>query len=108
MGEETCNGAFEGYGVKLIDGKNTLSGPGLKQPDSPAPGGAFIQMGGQGWTNRLSEMCRTIVHDKVGEDDLYEKFYSDRKIPESMCYKEMGQCSPTSSESKRVKSIRKK
>merc|ERR1712139_291840 len=90
--EDTCNGAFEGYGVKLINGKNALSGPGLKQPDSPAPGGAFIQMGGKGWTNRLSEMCRTIVYDKVGEDELYEKFYADRKIPDSMCYREMGQC----------------
>jgi len=96
--EETCKSAFEGYGVKLIDGKNALSGPGLKQPDSPAPGGAFIQMGGQGWTNRLSEMCRTIVYDKVGEDELYKKFYSDRKIPESMCYREMGQCSSAKSE----------
>jgi len=105
--EETCNGAFEGYGVKLINGKNTLSGPGLKQPDSPAPGGAFIQMGGQGWTNRLSEMCRTIVHDKVAEDELYERFYTDREIPESMCYKEMAQCS-AGSKSEKAKSMKKK
>lgn len=106
--EETCNSAFEGYGVKLINGKNTLSGPGLKQPDSPAPGGAFIQMGGQGWTNRLSEMCRTIVYDKVGEEELYEAFYSDGNIPEAMCYKEIRQCSSTSSQSKKVKSAKMK
>merc|ERR1719191_223534 len=88
--EETCQDSFEGYGIKLIDGENALSGPGLKQPDSLAPGGAMIQMGGQGWTNRLSELCRAIVYDKVGEEELYEKFYADLKIPESMCYAEMG------------------
>jgi hypothetical protein len=100
--EETCNSAFEGYGVKFIDGKNTLSGPGLKQTDSPAPGGAFIQMGGQGWTNRLSEMCRTIVSDKVGEDELYEKFHSEGKLSQTMCYREMGQCGSVKSEKPKV------
>jgi hypothetical protein len=106
--EETCNSAFEGYGVKLINGKNTLSGPGLKQPDSPAPGGAFIQMGGQGWTNRLSEMCRTIVYDKVGEEDLYERFHSEGKIPESICHQETRQCSSVTSKSATRKSSKKK
>merc|ERR1712146_515241 len=28
--DETCANGFQGYGVKLIDGKNVLSGPGLK------------------------------------------------------------------------------
>jgi len=101
--EETCKAAFEGYGVKLIDGKNTLSGPGLKQPDSIPAGGASIQMGGQGWSNRLSEICRSIVYDKVGEDELYEKFYTNRKIPESMCYEEMAQCGSIGLKSKKAK-----
>merc|ERR1711904_322656 len=99
--EETCNGAFEGYGVKLINGKNALSGPGLKQPDNIPAGGAFIQMGGQGWSNRLSEICRTIVYDKVGEDELYERFFSDRKIPDSMCHNEREQCSSSSNKLKK-------
>lgn len=106
--EETCNSAFQGYGIKLINGKNALSGPGLKQPDSPAPGGAFIQMGGQGWANRLSEMCRTLVYDKVGEEELYERFYSNGKIHESLCDKEIRQCSGTSSKSATGKSSKKK
>lgn len=106
--EETCNGAFEGYGVKLINGKNTLSGPGLKQPEIPKTGGAFIQMGGQGWSNRLSEMCRTIVYDKVGEDQLYERFYSDHKIDETMCFKEIDQCSSTGSQFQKAKLDKKK
>jgi hypothetical protein len=105
--EETCDGAFEGYGIKLIDGKNTLSGPGLKQPDNIPAGGAFIQMGGQGWSNRLSTICRTIVYDKVGEDELYERFYSEREIPDSMCHEEMAQCSD-GSRSEKVKSTKKK
>lgn len=91
--EETCNTAFEGYGIKLVDGENALSGPGLKQPDSLAPGGAMIQMGGDGWTKRLSEICRKLVYDTVGEDELYERFRNDGEIPESMCWKEMTQCS---------------
>eukprot|EP00746_Dinoflagellata_sp_MGD_P161195 gnl/MRDRNA2_/MRDRNA2_88254_c0_seq1.p1 gnl/MRDRNA2_/MRDRNA2_88254_c0~~gnl/MRDRNA2_/MRDRNA2_88254_c0_seq1.p1 ORF type:complete len:287 (+),score=56.79 gnl/MRDRNA2_/MRDRNA2_88254_c0_seq1:74-934(+) len=95
--EETCNGAFEGYGIKLIDGKNTLSGPGLKQPDKSMPAGAaFIQMGGKGWSNRLSDICRSIVYDKIGEDELYEKYYTNRKLPDSMCYEEMAQCGGSS------------
>jgi hypothetical protein len=105
--EETCNGAFEGYGVKLIDGKNALSGPGLKQPDNLPAGGAFIQMGGQGWSNRLSEICRSVVYDKIGEDELYEKFHTNRKIPESMCYEEMAQCGIVS-KSKKAKAGNKK
>jgi len=90
--EETCNVAFEGYGIKLIDGKNALSGAGLKQPESISTGGAFIQMSGKGWSNRLSEICRSIVYDKVGEDELYQVFYTNHKIPESICYDELAQC----------------
>merc|ERR1712025_1389586 len=75
---------------------------------TPKAGGAFIQMGGQGWSNRLSEMCRTIVYDKVGEDELYERFYSDHKIDESMCSMEIGQCSGAGSQSQKVKPEKKK
>jgi len=90
--EETCDGAFEGYGIKLINGKNTLSGPGLKHQDNIPAGGAFIQMSSKGWSNRLSAICRSTVYEKIGEDDLYEKFYTNGKIPESMCYDELAQC----------------
>lgn len=98
--EETCDNAFQGYGIKLIDGKNALSGPGLKQPDNIPPGGAFIQMSSKGWDNRLSDMCRSIVYDKIGEDELYEKFHTNMKIPDSMCYEEMAQCGSKSKKSK--------
>jgi hypothetical protein len=104
--EETCgqghgDSAFQGYGIKLIDGKNALTGPGLKQPDnSIPPGGAFIQMSSKGWDNRLSDMCRSIVYDKVGEDELYEKFHSNKRIPDSMCYEEVAHCGSKSKKSK--------
>lgn len=98
--EETCNSAFQGYGIKLIDGKNALSGPGLKQPDNIPPGGAFIQMSSKGWDNRLSDMCHNIVYDKIGEDELYEKFHTKNKIPDSMCYEEMAQCGSKSKKSR--------
>merc|ERR1712186_45512 len=29
--DDTCRSGFEGYGVKLLNGQNTLSGPGLLQ-----------------------------------------------------------------------------
>merc|ERR1712232_946544 len=36
--DETCRNGFEGYGVKLVDGENALSGPGLKTPDTMPAG----------------------------------------------------------------------
>lgn len=93
--EETCNEAFVGYGIKLINGENALSGPGLQEPDV-APGGAMIQMGGDSWKKRLSEICRKLVFEQVGEDQLYKRYQTDGKIPESMCWKEMAQCRTSS------------
>lgn len=89
---ETCAGAFDGYGIKLVNGENALSGPGLKQPDSLSPGGAMIQMGGDSWKKRLGEICRMLVYEKMGEDELYDKYYKEKKITESLCYKELAQC----------------
>lgn len=89
---ETCAEAFVGYGIKTLGGENVLSGPALKHDDSLAPGGAMIQMGGDSWKKRLAEICRMLVYEKIGEDDIYAKYYKEKKIPESMCYKEMGQC----------------
>jgi hypothetical protein len=39
-----------------------------------APGSGAIQMGGETWSKRLSEACRTIVYESVGEDELYDKY----------------------------------
>merc|ERR1712196_358558 len=80
------------------------SGPGLKQVEKKLPaGGAYIQMGGKGWHNRLADLCRSIVFDKIGEEALYEKLYTQRKIPESVCFEEMAQCGTRAISKKKVK-----
>jgi len=73
--DETCRSALEGYGIRLVDGENALSGPGLRQAEQLAPGSGAIQMGGESWSKRLGEVCRKIVYEKVGEEDIYERFY---------------------------------
>merc|ERR1711907_834509 len=40
--------------------------------------------------------------DKVGEDELYEKFHSEGKLSQSMGYREMGQCGSVKSEKPKV------
>jgi len=77
--EDLCKNSFEGYGIKLINGQNTLSGPGLKDPEQLTPGMGAIQMGGESWTKRLAEECRKIVFERVGEEDMYDKFYASYK-----------------------------
>lgn len=77
--DETCKGAFEGYGIKLHRGQNVLSGPGLTFADDISPGAGSIQMGGETWNKRLSEICRKIVFEIVGEDEVYERFLSGRE-----------------------------
>lgn len=102
--DETCRNAFQGYGVKLVNGENALSGPGLRAAEDLAPGSGAIQMGGESWTKRLGEICRKIVYDKIGEEELYEKFYERHRaeeqgddtsglgINEELCYSEVREC----------------
>merc|ERR1711974_274314 len=72
--DETCKTGFQGYGIQLINGQNALAGPGLKRNTDLAPGMGAIQMSGDSWKNRLGEICRKLVYDQVGEDELYEHF----------------------------------
>lgn len=98
--DATCSGAFGGYGIKLIDGENALSGPGLPQDTKLAPGSGAIQMSSETWTKRLGELCREIVYEKLGEEDVYEKFYKGFKadgpagLNNEVCKKELRQCEP--------------
>eukprot|EP00418_Pyrodinium_bahamense_P057206 CAMPEP_0179175416 /NCGR_PEP_ID=MMETSP0796-20121207/86632_1 /TAXON_ID=73915 /ORGANISM="Pyrodinium bahamense, Strain pbaha01" /LENGTH=360 /DNA_ID=CAMNT_0020878753 /DNA_START=94 /DNA_END=1173 /DNA_ORIENTATION=- len=73
--DDTCRGSFEGYGIRLINGENALSGPGLRQESELTPGSGAIQMGGESWSKRLGEICRRIVYEELGEDEAYERFY---------------------------------
>lgn len=98
--DDTCRTAFQGYGIKLIGGENVLSGPGLKDKVELAPGQGMIQMGGDSWTKRLAEICRKIVYEKVGEEEIYDKFYkglrgedpAETGLSEDFCRTEMGEC----------------
>jgi len=102
--DDTCRGSFEGYGVRLINGENTLSGPGLKQDDQLAPGSGAIQMGGESWGKRIGEICRKIVFENIGEDEIYDRFYktfitkegdgsgSSLGLNDALCIQELRHC----------------
>merc|ERR1712187_1110647 len=90
--DETCANGFQGYGVKLIDGKNVLSGPGLKHEEKLQPGMGAIQMGGEKWEKRMGEICRKLVYETVGEDKLYEHFRTAGKLSESICHESTRVC----------------
>jgi len=99
--DETCRSSFKDYGVKLIDGENVLSGPGVKH-ESVEPGAGAIQMGGESWNKRLGEVCRKTIYERLGEEEFYDRFYgaftADEQGPdgrpaiESMCTRELGDC----------------
>merc|ERR1719343_1576534 len=63
--DETCRAGFENYGIKLINGENTLRGPGLPREESLAPGMGAIQMSSDNWNERLGEVCRKIVFEAI-------------------------------------------
>lgn len=73
---------FEGYGIKLLNGKNELGGPALaEEQEKLAPGQASIQMGGDSWKKRLAEECRKLVYEAYGEEEVYEDFKSKSLTP---------------------------
>lgn len=97
--DHICANSFEGYGIKLVNDQNVLSGPGIKADESLAPGMGAIQMGGDTWKKRLSEICRKIVYEKVGEEEVYDYLYGKFKAGEDVdgkdfCTKKAKQCSP--------------
>jgi len=89
--DETCKTGFKGYGVSLVDGQNVLSGPALKRDDVKAGEGA-IQMGGETWEKRLGEICRKFIYEKIGEDEVYDKFRSAGMVSSDLCFSETRDC----------------
>merc|ERR1712078_482229 len=105
--DDTCKeAAFPGYGVKLVDGENALSGPGIERDESLQPGGASIQMGGESWSRRLASECKEIVYDLVGEDEVFE-MYKGKDFGKKLC-KTAGYCSDKASEGKKKEKKEKK
>lgn len=91
--DDACRTSFDGYGLKLLNGENTLSGPGLvHSEDQLTPGSGAIQMGGETWGKRLSEACREIVYERIGEDELYDKYREDGGLTESVCFQDIRYC----------------
>jgi len=104
--DNTCRSGFAGYGIKLINGENVLSGPGLKQQEELSPGMGAIQMGGEKWEKRLREICRQVV-EKIGEDVLYERFQKDGSLSESACFdKDVRSCGASVSAAKSSKKLK--
>jgi hypothetical protein len=93
--DETCRqSSFKGYGITLIDGENALSGPGIKKEGKLQAGQGAIQMGGETWEKRLGEICRKLVYDRIGEEELYEHFHSHGGLlDDGICFKETRDCS---------------
>jgi len=101
--DDTCRSGFEGYGIKLVNGENALSGPALRQDDSLTPGSGAIQMGGETWNKRLGETCRKTIYEKVGEEEVYEMFYkhfkdesdeaeTSKALVQEICFSELKDC----------------
>jgi len=83
--EDTCKNGFKGYGIVFRNGENVLSGPALTEQKSElSPGMGAIQMGGESWERRLGEICRKLVFDDIGEDELYELFRAG-KLTDEQC-----------------------
>jgi hypothetical protein len=98
--DDTCKeAAFPGYGVKLVDGENALSGPGIERDESLQPGGASIQMGGESWSRRLASECKEIVYDLVGEDEVFA-MYKGKDFGKKLC-KASGHCTGKAPEAKK-------
>ncbi|PRD28271.1 UNVERIFIED_CONTAM: Mzb1 [Trichonephila clavipes] len=78
--ERICDKGFENYGLKLVDGVNRLSGPGLKTERVMG----MTQMGGR-WPVRLQEMCHYYIGE-VGEVELYNAFLKGEELDFFLCY----------------------
>merc|ERR1712232_603081 len=83
--EDTCKNGFKGYGIVFRNGENVLSGPAfMEQKSELSPGMGAIQMGGESWERRLGEICRKLLFDDVGEDELYDLFRAG-KLTDEQC-----------------------
>jgi len=89
--DETCKTGFKGYGISHVNGESVLSGPALKR-ENLEPGMGAIQMGGETWEKRLGEICRKLVYDKIGEEELYEHFRKHHEVSEDLCFRESRDC----------------
>merc|ERR1712087_790711 len=73
--------------------------------DQLSPGSGAIQMGGESWSKRLGEICRKIVYEKVGEEEIYDMWYKrhrsgggessssqEPELGDRLCREELREC----------------
>nr|XP_054773111.1 marginal zone B- and B1-cell-specific protein-like [Lytechinus pictus] len=92
--EELCSDEFHNVGVKEINGKKRLSGPGSKIQDTPG-----IMQGGGKWPFRMLQMCQSYLGD-YEEEELYG-FYLKGKLDKRLCYGPDGVCTKKKDEGKK-------
>ncbi|GFU26981.1 marginal zone B- and B1-cell-specific protein [Nephila pilipes] len=79
--ENICTKGFENYGLKLVEGVNRLSGPGLETERVMG----MTQMGGR-WPTRLQEMCHYYMGE-AGELEMYNAFLEGQnQLTNFLCY----------------------
>ncbi|XP_041363243.1 marginal zone B- and B1-cell-specific protein-like [Gigantopelta aegis] len=71
--DSVCEDSFESIGVKEVNGRKRLSGPGLETKDIPG-----VMQGGGKWPYRLRSMCGTYTGD-VGEEEIYSAYLEHRE-----------------------------
>ncbi|KAK6171539.1 hypothetical protein SNE40_019707 [Patella caerulea] len=78
--ENVCSDEFKSCGVKEVNGRVRLTGPGLETENVPG-----VMQGGGLWPRRLQNMCNFIV-DQMDEYEVYQ-LYLDKSIPfkDSLC-----------------------
>ena len=84
---------FENYGIKQMDGKSRISGPGVDTE------GMGVTMGGGKWPGRLLQMCQEYTSDKFGgEEEFYAMWFqttSTKGVPafaKQLCVEKTGDC----------------
>ncbi|XP_071479302.1 marginal zone B- and B1-cell-specific protein-like [Diadema antillarum] len=83
--EDLCDDEFNNVGIKEVNGKKRLSGPGSKIADTPG-----IMQGGGKWPFRMMQMCQGYLGD-FGEEELYQ-FYLQGQLKKKVCSGPQGVC----------------
>ncbi|EDV19587.1 Marginal zone B- and B1-cell-specific protein [Trichoplax sp. H2] len=84
--DKKCNGEWDGYGIKKVNGVNRFTGDGVPYENDFG----FTQTGGK-WPFRLTNECQNILGE-VGEDEIYEAFYDGTPLKKFICLKKTKYC----------------
>ncbi|XP_045604774.1 marginal zone B- and B1-cell-specific protein isoform X2 [Procambarus clarkii] len=76
--ESTCDGAWEGYGVKIMGGMERLTGP-------EADVKAGIVDNDPIWSRRLQDMCDELLGETPDEKTLFNTWASGNSLEEYLC-----------------------